>query len=143
MRCKRQHMFAKSPDNKDLEVDPFPYIDVSPNKTFRRMSWGVLLARPQASLTHMWTQVGSKMKADANGIAMIVATTGRACRSGPHTYYSLGPCVQKRALHLLHLGWACTTKSYTLGLACRTKTYTREILGWCAEAGVTPHTYST
>ena len=55
VRCTRQHMCAKSPDNEDLEVDPFPYIDASPNKTFRRMSWGVLLARPQASLAHMWT----------------------------------------------------------------------------------------
>ena len=75
MRCTRQHMCAKSPDNEDLEVDPFPYIDASPNKTFRRMSWGVLLARPQASLAHMWTQLGSKIKADAKGIAMIMATT--------------------------------------------------------------------
>ena len=73
VRCLRQHMCSTHPGNEDLEINP--YIDVPTNKTFRRMSWGVLLARPEASLTHMWTQLATKIKVESKGMAMIMAAT--------------------------------------------------------------------
>ena len=72
VRCPPQRV------NEDAdELDPQPYIEPSSNKTFRRMTWAVLVTREvqKTPLPQMWSELHARTKADAKGFVMIMADT--------------------------------------------------------------------
>ena len=70
VRCSAQHVCGGA-----AEIDPHAYVEASSNKTFRRMAWGVLLAPQRSSLEHTWAELGTKIRAEAKGFALIMADT--------------------------------------------------------------------
>ena len=70
VRCSVQHVCGGA-----AEMDPHAYVEASSNKTFRRMAWCVLLARPRSPLERTWAELRAKIQAEAKGFAMIMADT--------------------------------------------------------------------
>ena len=70
VRCGVQRVTGDAP-----ELDIEAYVEPSNNKSFRRMSWAVLINRKPGALVDSWAELRDKIKCEARNLAYIVANT--------------------------------------------------------------------